>query len=395
MVHIYTFCDKSLIGKMENKSATCLCENLYKLNFIIDECCILPTNYNFENLAFKNKDMYFLLLQKTSSKLNAHIAGLLNEDLQVNEMLKKIVNDNYTRKNIPLDKDANDEWLIAKSAVPITNPNGKTQGYLIKIADATVFVLPNNYSEFLSIYNDCLLSYLEQNFQIETSCETFKTFGLSEEFIQQILKDQIKNKDKVRVSIFSKGLENDIVIKSKLGNEKFATIRQAIFDKLEKYIYAVQAIPMSKHLENQICTNNIKLAVVGDMSISDICNEFDVQTIVNNICGVSILPNQNAKISFGITEAQISEHGENSPETAYNLAVLTLNKHPSCDIVLSCICSITNNKCTAFIAIGNNQKIDIYKNQFYGTQNEILTNINQTAKFYLIKKIKARDYKTL
>ena len=59
MVHIYTFCDKTLIGKKENKSASFLCSNLYKLNFIIDECCIYPSNFNFENLLFKNQDIYF------------------------------------------------------------------------------------------------------------------------------------------------------------------------------------------------------------------------------------------------------------------------------------------------------------------------------------------------
>lgn len=393
MIHIYTFCDKTLIGKIENKSSKFLCENLYKKNFIINESCVYSSNYNFENLTFKNKDIYFLLLHKTSEKLNAKIASILGEELTENSLLKNTLTDYYTRKNIPIDKTSEKEWLIPKSAVSITNPNGITQGFYVKIAESYVFVLPNNYNEFVSIYNDCLLNFLEEKFPIESQSETYKTFGLSQEYIFQILKEQIKNKDKIKISVFSKGLENDIVIKASINNDKFNSYRQVVFDKLEKFIYAVQPISMDDYLQTLLNANNAKISIVGDSSVNNIINNLTNQTIKNNVCCLYELPNKNSKLKFGIDEKQIQEYGEESAEVAYSLAVKTLEISNS-DIVLSCLSSTENNKCIAFIALGNKLKVDIYKNQFFGNANEISENISQTAKFYLIKSLKAKDYQT-
>lgn len=395
MVHIFTFCEKTLICKKENKSANFLCENLFKLNFIIDEVCIFPSKFEYESITFKNKDVYFFLMQKTSSKLNLYLSNLSGTSIEANEMLKKITTEYYTRKNIPMDKDAENEWQIPKTAIAITNPNGKTQGYVLKIAETTIFVLPNNYNEFVPIYNDCLLSYIEDNYAIEYNSETYKTFGLSEELLASILKDQIKNKDKVSVSIFSKALDNDIVIKAKKGNEKFDLYRQTIFDKLENYIYAVQSISMDSYLETLLLSSNSSIAVVGDVSINQIFNNISVDVINSYISSIFQLPNKKAKVQFGIDINQINQFGESSAEVAYSLAVKALEQCDNCDLVLSCLIGFENNKAVAYIALGNKLKIDIYKNQFFGHKQEIIENVTQTAKFYLIKKLKARDYKTL
>lgn len=395
MVHIYTFCDKTLVGKTENKSANLLCENLYKMNFIIDEVCTYSSSFNYENLTFKNKDLYFLLIQKTSIKLNGFLSNLSSSELTINETLKKVVNETYSKKNIPLEKEAENEWLIPSSAIPITNPNGKTQGYLLKIADTTIFVLPNNFNEFYSIYNDCLLKYLEDNYPVEYSSETFKTFGLSEDLLFKVLKDQIKNKDKVSISIFSRGLDNDIVIKAKKTNAKFNDYRQAVFDKLEKYIYAVQPISMGEYLESLMQNKNAKILFVGDSSIVNVINELDTNTVINNVCSLTILPNVKSKLNFGLDNNQIKEFGEASAEIAYSLAVKSLEHCNECDLVVSSLVSIENNCGVAYIAIGNKVKIDVYKNRFYGTNQQILDNIGSTVKFYLIKKLKSGDYKVL
>lgn len=395
MVHIYTFCDKTLVGKKENKSANLLCENLYKMNFVIDEVCIYSSSFNYENLTFKNKDLFFLLMQKTSVKLNTILANISSSELTVNETLKKVVTDNYMRKNVPLEKEAENEWQIPANAVPITNPNGKTQGYLLKIADTTIFVLPNNFNEFYAIYNDCLLKYLEDNFPMEYKSETFKTFGLSEELLYKALKDKIRNKDKINISVFSKGLDNDIVIKAKQNNEKFDEYRQNIFDKLENYIYAVQQISMDEYLESLLNTKNARILLVGDASVNNIINNLSVDIIYSHICSLTLLPNIKSKINFGIPENQIKELGEQSAEIAYAMAVKALENCNYCDLVLSCLVQFEENSGVAFIALGNKLKIDVYKNRFYGSRQQILENVGQTAKFYLIKKLKAGDYKTI
>ena len=57
MVNIYTFCDKTLVGRLENLSAKFLCENLYKLlvdNNLLEDQILLKSDgyptYNFANV---------------------------------------------------------------------------------------------------------------------------------------------------------------------------------------------------------------------------------------------------------------------------------------------------------------------------------------------------------
>lgn len=389
MVHIYTFCDKTLVGRSENLSAKFLCENLYKLNFKIDEVCTFCNKYDFESLNFKNKDIYFLLMQKSSSVLNSYLANLSGSNLQENMSLKKVIEQYYKLCNTPPEKDAELEWIIPKSATSITNLNGKTQGYLIKIGEADIFVLPNGFEELKRMYGDCVLDYLEKNYSVNYKSETYKTFGLNEDYIRSILKEDIKNKDNVYISIFSKGLDNDVVIKAKQDNDKFEEYRREVFKKLEKYIYSVQELSLVQKLESEVSSQNIKLSFAGDCSISGLISSLRTSISQNLVEGL-LLPNINSIANFLSSTVSYL-----SAEVAYDIAVKMLEKNKS-DLVLVSLCNL-NSDCRGetFIALGNKLKVDIYRNKFSGTDSEILNSVSQTAMFYLVKRLSLRDLKTI
>ena len=179
MVHIYTFCDKTLVGKKDNSSAKFLCENLYKMNFRIDEVCTFCNSYDFSTINFRNKDIYFLLMQKSNATLNSYLAQLTNSELVENELLKQTVHTYHKNNNLPIDKSCELEWVIPKVCAPITNPHGKTQGFVAKLNECEIFVLPSDYEQLKRIYFDCLLEHLENNFNSEYKSETYKVFGLT------------------------------------------------------------------------------------------------------------------------------------------------------------------------------------------------------------------------
>jgi len=385
MVHIYTFCDKTLIGKKNNDSANFLSESLYKLNFKINEKCVFCNNFDFESLTIKNKDIYFMLLQKSNSKLNSFLAELINCELKENNNLKQTVINYYKNINIPMDQSAELESIIPQKAIEITNPNGKTQGYYLKINDAYVFVLPCDLFEFKTIFNDCLLQFIEENFTLEYDSETYSIFGLSEDSIKEILKEYIKNKDKITVSLFSKGLTSNIVIKSKKGNELFEKYRREIYNKLSSYIYSVQNLSLDEYINNMLTNNNAKIGLIGDVSINNFLNGLDEKIINENIISSIYLTNKNHIDYLGLN----MQYNFNS-DYVYQLAVKMLEK-TKCEVVLASICN--NN--SSFIAIGDKKKIDIYKNNFVGNREEILYNISATSKFYLAKKLQLKDYKTI
>lgn len=387
MVHIYTFCDKTLIGRLENLSAKFLCENLYKMNLKIDEVCIFKNKYDYQSINFKNKDIYFLLMQKSNNVLNSYLATLLNSTCQENQTLKNAVNSYYSLNNIPQENDASLEYIIPKDATAITNPNGKTQGYLIKVSETEIFVLPNNFLEFKKIYNDCILEYLEKNKTIEYQNETYKTFGIAEDYIKTILQDEIKNKDGVSISIFSNGLDNNIVLKSKNNNLNFEQFRRKVFEKLEKYIYSVKDENLINVLLNEINQQNITISLAGDLSASLILNNF--LEINNKMLDSYILPTINLVNNF-----TNKNHTQITNEMVFDVAVKLLEKtKPDLSVVI--FTQKEGSITKTYIAIGNKVKVDIYKNQFSGNQEEVEKNIVNSALFYLIKRLKCRDLKTL
>lgn len=393
MVHIYTFCDKTLIGKKQNLVSGFLCENLYKINFKIEEACVFCNKYDYQKINFKNKDMYFLLLQKSNSTLNSYLAELANCEVKENGILKKVVQDKYKYENIPIDVSAELDWCIPEKAIPITNPRGKTQGYILKLNETVIFVLPNDFEQFKLIYDDCLLDFIEKNYAINYKSETYKTFGLTEDNLQSILKDQIKNKDKVYVSIFSRNLDNDVVIKAKEDNEHFEEYRRIIYSKIENYIYSVQDYSMEHYLEKLIENDNVKISFATDFNPKDLLFGMSSNLMKKSISQFVCLPNLKTKKDFGIN-SDLLQQGEVSAEVAYEIS-LVLQKNNT-DISVVILCSFDElNKGTTFIAIGNKNKIDIYKNKFTGNNEDIIKNVSLTAKFYLIKKLMSRDYKIL
>lgn len=389
MVHIFTFCDRTLIGR-KNISAKFLCENLYKLNLKISEVSIFPYNYDYGSINFKNNDVYFLLMQKSSPVLNSYLASLSGKELKENETLKKVLHEYYKACNIPIDKAVELEYVIPENAQAITNPNGRTQGFMVKLQGTQIFVLPSEIKELERIYYDVILSYLEKNYSFLYKSETYKTFGISEEYLMNLLHDLVKNKDKITVSFFSKGLNCDIIIKAKQDNSKFEDYRRKIFSILEKYIYSVNGKSLEDELIELIHSFKTRISFVGDMSICGILKKLSSDACEDNICESVILNNKQSVKSYLINENIAQNDSFVSAEVAYELAVKMLDK-VNCDLVFASLCE--NGQ--TLIAIGNKLKIDIYKNQFVGTKQEIFQNVADAGVFYLINKLKSRDFKLI
>lgn len=389
MVHIYTFCDKTISGRKEI-TAKSLCELLYKLNLKVGELCVFPHAYDFSSISFKSKDTYFLLMQKSSSVLNDVLAELSGGKVEENQTLKKVVTNYYNSKNIPLDNSACIDWLVPNKAIAVTNPNGKTQGYFINIGSACVFVLPADEQSLKSIISDCLLEYLENNFSIDYKSETYKTFGLEESHITEILKDVIKNKDKIFISVLSKGLACDVIIKAKCNNEKYEEYTRLVYQRLEKYIYTIQNVSLENLFLNLVENQNIKLGLIGDASVNKLLSLVN-KRLFKHISDCIILPN-NVAISKFLNQTNINI---NDPRTVYSLAVKLLERSDAELVLVSLADIYYQNAGLAYIAIGNKNKIDIYKNQFVGEEDVIFDNIANTALFYMIKKIQLNDVKTI
>lgn len=386
MVHIYTFCDKILFGR-KNLSANLLCEEMYKLNLEIEDVCVKPEKYDISNIEFKNKEIYFLLSNSSIGEINKYLANLMGDELLENKTLKDHINNVINRNGITTTNVAN-FYNIPSKCKYFFNMAGAIQGYLTKIGECEIFVLPNDINSIKSIIYNGLGTYLEEKYKNNFKVETYRIFGLSQEKIMEMLNDFTYNSDNVLINIFGDGLDNMVFIKAEADNPKYEDYRRNIYAKLQKYVYSVVDLSMLDQLKKMAYNQGVNLAIAGDISASKLI--YDLTGISGNIKESLIFPNIKSvnnylKISKGFIDAQ----------DVFDIAVKQLERAHS-DIAVVSFCELNEvSRGVCFIAVGNKVKIDVYKHRFTGSDDEIINNVASLGVFYLLKRLQLKDVKTI
>lgn len=397
MVCIYTISDKVLMGKQINILPAYLSECFFKNNIKIQKQCILPTNTSFfDAVDTKNDKIHIFLVDKANENLNNFIAEITNSVIIENPYLKNAVSDYYKKIGQVVEKETENEWKISSLARAIVNPYGTTQGYLLNFKNQIFCVLPNNYDAARQMFDDVVLEELKNSQKKMYKNYTFKTFGLTENGIKQILSEQLKNKNKVTINLFSKPFEVDIVIKSPDDNPEIDSIAQKILLKLDKYIYSVEDVPIENVVYKLLKLNDIKVSFVEDITGGELCSRLNKQYFdaKNYIASSFVLTNNDYKTKLlGITQNLNNEN--DLPNLVYEMAAKSFSMTDA-DIVVATIgnCLPQNNvPCgLSYIAVGDRKEIHVYKNIFKGNTQEIIDSITVASYFYLIKKLKKNDF---
>lgn len=386
MVHIYTFCDKALFGR-KNLSANLLCEEMNKLNLEIEDVCVKHEKYDISKIDFKNKEIYFLLSNNNIAEINKYLAELMGDNLLENKILKDHINKVVERNGITSTNVA-DYYNIPSKCKYFFNMAGTIQGYLAQIEDCQIFVLPNDESGIKSIILNGLGTYFEEKYKNNYKVETYRTFGLSQEKILDILNDFTNNSDNVSIDIFGDGLDNSVFIRAESDNPKYEEYRRDIYAKLQKYIYSVVDMSLLEQLKKLAFNQSVNIVVAGDISASKLI--YDLSGIANNIKESVIFPNIKAVNNY----LHISKGFVNAQEV-FDIAVKQLEKSNS-DIAVVSFCELSElSRGVCFIAVGNKVKIDVYKHRFSGSDEEIINCVSTLGMFYLLKRLQLKDVKTI
>ncbi len=392
MVSIYTISDKTLMGKKFSELPSYISECFFKNNIKIDLQSIVSTNANFnELLANSQSKIFIFLVDKASTKLNECLANLSNAKIIENPYVKSAILDYYKNIGQLAEKECENEWNIPSLARAIINPNSTTQGYILEYKDKLFCVVPNNIYESRQIFNEVVLDYIISKQKKQYNSYTFKTFGLSESAITQIISEQLKNKDKVTINLFSKPFEVDIVIKASSDSTSLEDVAKIILMKLDKYIYAVEDVPAENVVYKMLKLNDIKVCFIEDITGGELAYRLTKQCndAKNYMAASYILANnQSKKTEFDISEQVLNENNGLSANLVYELATKGIAKTNAHLVV----CSIGKANGECFIAIGDKNEIHVYKNVFKGSYSEILDSITTASYFYLIKKLKKNDF---
>lgn len=398
MVNIYTISDKALMGKQVNILSSYIAESFFKNNIKITKQCIFSStaDFSFLNNEDSEKSIYVFLVDKTNKNLNQTLCDITKSVIIDNPYAKNAIYEYYKIIGQPMEKSSEDEWKLPSLARVIVNTKNTTQGYMLNYKNTIYCVLPNSYDEAKTMFDDIVLENILKDQKKKFKHYTFKTFGLPKNTITTLISDELKNKNKVSINFFEKPLEIDVVVKALEDNDKLDIIAQAIFKKLDKYIYSVEDTPIEGVVSNLLKLNQVKVCFVEDITGGELCSKLLKYNskIRENIEQSIVLLDNNIKNKF-LDVNQLQQGEEVSANTAFDLAAKMISKS-NANIVIATLGSIAGDdkypSGLCYIAVGDKREIHVYKNIFKGNANEIIDNITMASYFYLVKKLKKNDF---
>lgn len=398
MSTIYTISDKALVGKQVNYLSAYICECFFKNNIKINTQSILPTNTDFNKLLSEknNEDIIVFLVDKSQNKLNQALCDKTKSVMVCNPYLKNQITSFYKKMNAPVEKESENECVIPSLAKAVVNPNGIIQGYILDSEKTAYIVLPTNIYESRQMFDDVILDFVVSKQKKHIKSYVFKTFGLSENTIRNVINQEKSNK--ISLNLFSKPLSVDIIIKSSDESGDIDEFAKNIYLKLNKYIYAVEDMPIEKIIFNLLKLNDITISVVEDCTGGEICSRINLASDDETDCikeGLILFNFQSKMNTLKLDDNFFNENDEISANTVYEMAVKEIERTNS-NLVVVCSGLLNeknrNPKGLCFIAVGDKKEIHVFKNLFKGSNDDIVDGMVEASYFYLLKKLNKNDF---
>lgn len=226
----------------------------------------------------------------------------------------------------------------------------------------------------------------------------FKCFGIGEKDIKIILSDIFLDSEGVLITIKEGFSDLSIKLEAEENNEKFDQISSTVFERLNNFIYAEEDLSLPEALFHLLKVNGLKLAVAESITAGNVC-----ATFVKNNAGASsvliegdVVYTEDAKMRMlGVSEDVLKNNTAVSAQTTYDMAKGLLEKS-NANVVIATTGYAggddNSQNGLSFIAIGDRAKIDVYKNVFNGTRSEVIDIVSMASFFYLVKKLRKKDF---
>ena len=395
-----------LLGKKSDNTVQYLAKRLLEGGVTFSQVLTIQNNPKdiLDAIAAATSPLVVVLGEKSSVKnvnIKKAIANFFECQLVENNVAISAVQNYYKQQGEPILLEHENEYFLPEGSRVVLNANGPMQGFFIKNSEKAVLFLPNDLLMCEKMYDYSVLPMLRENFDLDYLSINIKTFGIVEKDILSILKDLLSNKYKIMITTYPQDLEVGIVVRYNKSIEKSIvdSFIQKIYERLNKFIYSSEDSSIFKSVMDLLKLTSKKIAVAecitGGKVVSGLlesdpdANHYIVEGVIANT--------DKAKINrCGLNSGIVKNFACNSPEMAYEIGASMLQASTA-DIVLVTAGDIDfspRNKSYS-IAVGDREGIHVYKNNFIGTHEQIMTNVAKTAAFYLIKKLKENDLRFL
>lgn len=394
-----------LLGKKQDNVSQYLLKNCLEIGEIIS--CVNTCENHPEQIAknINNSDSDFIFIvgeciSSRNANIKKTIANIIGDQIVKSDLAESTVKSYYAEINQPVLYDSENEFYVPSTSKLLVVKNSPLQSFIVNHNNKTFVFIPGELEVVKFVFETYISNYIKNNLTTKYKTTTIKTFGISEKDIYSILSDLIKNKYKVLFLTYPNNLEVSIVIRynETLDQQIVNDIIYKVFERLNKYIYAEEEVSIVQRAFDLLTVGNRKLAIGETITGGNISASLLKQCSSSKSCLVESIVSVNSYSLINrlkVSPSILSQYGEVSVEVAYEMAAGLLETS-NADIVLttSGLIDFTENEKVGklcYIAVGNIDGIHVYKNTLFGTREQIIESLTQTAFFYLIKNIKQND----
>lgn len=205
----------------------------------------------------------------------------------------------------------------------------------------------------------------------------FRTFGKREEELRELLRDQIRNRNKIIFNFYPDGEECEIRVRYSRNTSSIAVndLINSVGETLQDYVYALNDTSLAESTAELLLRSGLKLSIAESFTGGGVASALISRPGMSKCLLESIVAYSNAakESRLGVSHDVISKLGAVSDDCAFEMAN-GLFSNSDCDVAIATTGNAgpTAEKGDAvglyYIAVGDRDDLHVFKN-FYVPDN--------------------------
>jgi len=253
------------------------------------------------------------------------IAEMLGEELAIEPTLERGLRERYAHWGVEMPLSNLRQATIIPSAEPIINERGTAPGWWVKGDGRILVAMPGPPEELQEMWQQSVQPRLRQGSASIIISKTFKTFGLSEATVGEMVAP-LTSLSNPTLGVYAKTDSIQLRLTAKaesreLAEKKIAEGEVGIRARLGQYIWGTDNDTLETVVARLLVERGLSLAIMEDYGggwlAASLANISDSKDFFK---GGLVARSDEAKLAFGINTEIISKFGSVSPEVAQAMA---------------------------------------------------------------------------
>ena len=252
------------------------------------------------------------------------VAELLHEKMTVNPQLENNLRSFFSRFGREMPAHNIKQAMLIPSSQALPNPRGTAPGWWVENHGKVMVLLPGPPREMTFMWQNEVLTRIKQNFPLKSILtRTIKTYFIQEAKVAE-LAHQFFQKDNPTLGIYAKpdGIQIRFLATGDNAAQLLDEAEKQLTEKLAPYIWGKDEDALEGVVGGWLIKNHLSLVTIEDFSAGLLASLVTMSKLrADNYHAGVIVPNDQSKIRWGVTDSLKEQHGTASPQAASELAI--------------------------------------------------------------------------